>query len=332
MNITNHFTLEGVPFADYFNLRIKPYYTCFENFVNKANFERLMANLEILVGGEEMTKEEFACHFAIIYNETGGTFLPLFEFGGPAYLFSQLYLNNGGLKMSYNTLASLGNIPAGDGLEKRGYMLSTAQKTLWNGTQYPSGEPADIQEASLNCDYYKFRGWGFNQLTGRNNFVAHLQPLLPKPIDSYNIQEWTALLGNNTELALQAFHNFTYKSPQGAFAMSEVKQGRFAQYGKVVSGGWDWYVQNKFLPRANAIYKVLCDGMAKGAFQNVPEWAIENQNLSASQIKAIQNRINERLKVFMLPFIEPDGAWGPKTEAAYRQVATQTETVQDFLV
>lgn len=319
--IKNDFLIDGVPFAQYFNQNIKPYSALFPNFIDPVNFNAFMRNIEALTGQEEVSIEELACHIAIVYNETGGTFKPLREFGTPQYIFSQLTLSNGGLKVTYNRHP---NRLAGTQMREKGVQMSEAEVNAWNGAFYPQNAPAAIQQASLECDFWRFRGWGFNQLTWRDAYIMHVQPHLPKPIDEYTGEQFEALLKDNISLACKAFHSYTYGSANGLRAMQEARKGNFAPYGRVVSGGWEWYVQNKYLPRATAIYAALSG--KKSAIRNLEEYSIDELNLTPSQIKALQNEIN---KYFVLDSMKivADGAWGPKTETAFKGLNMPIQTL-----
>ncbi|WP_198145113.1 hypothetical protein, partial [Microscilla marina] len=167
-----------------------------------------MENLPNLTGKSEITLNEFCGHMAIIYNETGGTCKPIREMGGPQYMFNTV-MPGGGVKYSYNTPP---NHKAGDQLMEWGIINTEEQRSLWNGTIYPKHAPEDIKKAALKCDFYRFRGYGFNQLTWRNAYEQCLQPLLPRPMDEYSVEEFEAHI-NNVKIAAQAFSIISTKMP-----------------------------------------------------------------------------------------------------------------------
>jgi hypothetical protein len=152
-----------------------------------------------------------------MYEETGHTFQPVAEDADDAYLFEERMLQTGTLKGSYQHNAGLANRLAGEQLKERKVIKDDADVEKWNGggqtcyscrkkkkttacascklavcKHYPAPEkgacnhlyPADAKEsekqAARECDFYKFRGHGLNQITGRANFTKHVEPFLKK--------------------------------------------------------------------------------------------------------------------------------------------------------
>jgi hypothetical protein len=123
---------------------------------------------------------------SIINNETGGSLLPLTErvgrtgHPGIAYAFDRIP----GLKRSYNTLAgnktcftlfndsnynnAFQNLPLGQ-------QLRNTTNVVWDGEAYPQTIPTTTNPAItgyvLEADFFKFRGRGFIQTTGRTNYL-----------------------------------------------------------------------------------------------------------------------------------------------------------------
>lgn len=145
------------------------------------------ANLKALFDGNgEITIFQFICMVSIILNETRGKLIDVSEKGYLNYAFSK---NETTQKQSYNKLS--GNETAyylmntsqafmtnyRDGLQVPSVVTKTDEK--WKGYYWPTGEPTEPiinGEYTLlaECDFYKFRGRGPIQVTGRLNYQKTL--------------------------------------------------------------------------------------------------------------------------------------------------------------
>lgn len=184
----------------------------------EIDFRKVWDSMTALTGHARLTLNEWIAFFGIIYNETGGTFRPVPEAGGDAYFFNQLPVtlpNLPGGKSSYNGI--LGNRRAGNQLAaanlpfwNAAVLTDPADIAVWNQindapTNLGAAEPppstgrrvlypgpgvwtqGTLTEAQKNnirattaheCDFVKYRGRGLNQLTGRSNYMAHLETAL----------------------------------------------------------------------------------------------------------------------------------------------------------
>jgi hypothetical protein len=144
-------------------------------FSNTQQFKDLFDDLAQWAGKPEITLEEFVAIYLIFANETGGSFRPLAEQGTLSYFF---YLNKPSNRL------------AGTQLSERGIISDPALITAWNatgkvnasasgcvnfpGTASPPPTDADITE----CDFNKYRGRGFVQLTLFPIYLRILEPAL----------------------------------------------------------------------------------------------------------------------------------------------------------
>lgn len=333
--INGNFKVDGVPFADWFNQTFRltnP--QIYSHYVNAANFAKLMQHIPQFTGESAITLGEFCGHFAIMFNETGGTFTVIREMGGPKYMFEPTSWG----KVTYNKAP---NRLAGDQLKEWGIISSDADVAKWNGQAYPGNLPDNAQN---RCDFYRYRGYGFNQLTWRNNYEAFMQPVLQemynKTLDDYGAEDFEVAI-NNLDVACKTFHNFISKGATAQQAIRDLTTGSFRAYGMLVSGGWVSYVNTKYIPRALNLYNKLKTATITldNGEVNTPvastastEYAINDMHLTPQQIKLIQQAIVNSGNAESAQIIKNnggiDGVWGDATEKAFKLTG---KTIQELL-
>jgi hypothetical protein len=180
-------TVAGKHFADWFNQDLRPMHpgkhptarphgAPIDHFgadVNKANFIETFRHCTELYA-PQLSFHQFVAMFCIFYNETGGRMRCVSEGDYLPTVERRLRA-----AMRYNKKP---NLLAGTQLAERG-IIDESEIAAWSTTTYPgpSGddlERRDLFEAAQECDFFKYRGRGLNQLTWRPYVTMILDPLL----------------------------------------------------------------------------------------------------------------------------------------------------------
>ena len=195
-------------FADWFNTKMAGRSNWSGvSLSSPSNWNKFWSNFRIVYGKDTINLIEFLCLDSIVMNENGGLFSPVSEgvnkIGSPghpgiAYAFDQIFNSKGqSIKSSYNTLDtnrksldlfSDSTYILAHGSKPFGNILKNTTNTAWGGTIFPTGfatptpsskavDPSGIPNTFITeADFFKFRGRGFVQTTGRGGY---------KPIISY---------------------------------------------------------------------------------------------------------------------------------------------------
>lgn len=215
---SGNITVGGKHFADWFNQDLRPAHpgqhptarphgqpmAYFGADVNKANFIETFNHAELLFG-PRLGFHQFIGMFCIFYNETGGQLRPVSEGAYLPTVEKRLRA-----AMRYNRAP---NVLAGKQLADRGLLHADAEIAAWSGTTYagPAETDADPAHRALfaavqECDFYKYRGRGLNQLTWRRYVTMIVDPLLAaagygKTCDQLTERELTAAIETDPRIA-----------------------------------------------------------------------------------------------------------------------------------
>lgn len=322
--IKGNFKIGNLDFVDWFNQARQTRPDLFPNNFNKQNFEKFMSNIKDWTGKEEVTLEEFIGHLCIIYNETGGLWA-FREMGGAAYMFNTV-MPNGHTKHSYNKAP---NRLAGNQLAGWGF-ITDQEISTWNGQVYPINASQTLHAQALNCDFFKYRGFGLCQITWRDSFIRSVEPLLKKGnLDLYTTAELDVELMSDFSYLTKSYHLFWSTTQQGVNAVNAMQSGDYRWYGNFISGNWAWYVNNKYIPRCQWLLNMI-----KQNNMTEKKYSIDGMNLLPSQIKKIQLELldlaNGEVKEKMLGNGGADGYWGDTTEWAFEIVGKSIDDLLNF--
>lgn len=231
---------------------------------NTLEFAEVFVDFTRILGKPQMTLNEFIGYFNIIFNETGGTFRPLSEFGpnqsnpddfvNDAYFFKRIPNK----KLSYNQDP---NVPAGDLLRSWGVINQEKDVLAWNRTDvYPWDQPDKIKRRARDCDFYKFRGRGLNQVTWRTGYNSYVAPIFT---DGKNLEEMT-----NSELDAEfqkpnvyccVFKNYMLDPFWAGKAIPSLISGDFSELPKYVAGFLATAYHRLFVDRCQSLKNAILD-------------------------------------------------------------------------
>lgn len=234
-DIDNYFIkTEGLDFISWFNTKVggkgswltagsTAPLSIAADTITRDHFNQLWSaeSIATIFGASTMSLLQFAALQSIIINETGGSLVPRTEIVGSAghpgiaYAFDAIP----GLKRSYNTLSSnkncflLFNDPDYNGAFGSlplGKQLMNTTDPVWKGDVYPqhtvpTSTLPSVTGYVLEADFFKFRGRGFIQTTGRTNYTQLIQYITgytgSNPVLAGTKSKWNALAVSADTLA-----------------------------------------------------------------------------------------------------------------------------------
>ncbi len=171
----------GTAFSTWFNqtfMQDSTYNHPPTSILNISRFNDVFDNLSAF-RSDALTLEEFVALFMVMMIEVGGTFKPVGEGGSLQYFFNPV-----GQKQSYN---QAGNRRAGDLLSGTllaafpqailtppapGHPNDAALIATWNGIAYPATLGKVTQANLQECDFYKYRGHSYIQVTWHDTYLG----------------------------------------------------------------------------------------------------------------------------------------------------------------
>jgi hypothetical protein len=253
----------------------------FPHKIDATNFKAFFNATKQLSGQDEISLLQFAAAFCIPYNETGGSFHPTIERGGKLVLprgaekdkhgknlidFGEVgyfFWGVENVKRSYNLAKSSWTWPAGDDLKKRGMLDDPNEIEVWNGRpswnagdplndpnypkpledpRYPNPQTEPLKSAQRECHFYKFRGRGFTQTTGREGYIKYADPALTaagySKIDALSNDELDKAF-SDPKVYVGVYHNELIAPPgphKQDFAKIDEDEGKLVTIGDRLAG------------------------------------------------------------------------------------------------
>lgn len=252
MLIASNFKVNGLPFERWFETFQTANKTLFEHPLQSEGFSSIISHLPQLTGKPAINLNEFVGHFSIIYNETGGTFKPLTERGTAKYFFETKTPK--GTKMSYNQTP---NRPAGNQMKEKGFIYRQKDIAAWNSFVYPANQLPQIYQAAKDCDFFKFRGRGLNQITWRSGYKKYVDPVLNGKKSEEMTDDDLTTAFQNPEVYCGVFRNYITDLTWAGKAMSPLAEGNFLPYAECVAGKKALIYHQKFVKRCQTLKVAL---------------------------------------------------------------------------
>lgn len=278
--------------------------------INLTNFNNFWSNetIKIIYNKTSVNLIEFITLNNIIIQETGGTYKPLSEGinsvnsqNNPGISYAYNKIN--GLKSSYNKNNSLGNKTCYElfndtkfinihGNKKFGNLLKNTNDSSWSGEIFPYSFAtknnlslkevvSPSQSFITEADFFKFRGRGFIQTTGRANYKKLISFIISYNGDNNGIlsyknlwknkdldtiatestnNDWNYLF-NNTNLIIPCYSIKLHSNNNGNYLIFDLEiepdklKDEIFTMGKRINGGNDY--ANLFTNRTIQILNTL---------------------------------------------------------------------------
>jgi hypothetical protein len=152
-------------------------------------------------------------------------------------------------------------MPAGDLLRDWGVISRDEDVDAWNSTtEYPINQPEDVRRRARDCDFYKFRGRGLNQITWRTGYTHFVDPVVAPLTTGQMTNAQLDKAFTDPAVYCGVFRNYITDPFWAGKAIGPLIGGDFTQYPLYVAGKTATEYQKRFVKRCQTLKLALRGG------------------------------------------------------------------------